>query len=175
MHHSAHPLSTFASGLRQTVRYFSAEHGASAAGSLHQLVMLHRFTRRKLQRPGTATEDRNTTKGRTGTINPNDRQLAPLKEHTAKFGHESSRRAHTSTATLHARQKHLAPTTQTHGPPGGASCITLHSHPRRVVTVCECRYCVAGLLMTECMRTHPCIHASYVWCLSRCILRFGCV
>ena len=27
---------------------------------------------------------------------------------------------------------------------------------------CECKYCVASLLMTECMRVHSCIHASCV-------------
>ena len=34
----------------------------------------------------------------------------------------------------------------------GASCIRFGSHPWRGVTVCECRYCVASLLMTGCIR-----------------------
>ena len=45
----------------------------------------------------------------------------------------------------------------------GASRITLHSHPRQVVTVCERTYCVAGLLFTGCMRPHPCAHSPCVW------------
>ena len=74
-------------------------------------------TRRKLQRPGTAKEGKNTEKERTATINQNDRQPAPLTHYTltstAKSTHESTRRTPTSTATLHTRQMHWAHTTQT--------------------------------------------------------------
>ena len=34
------------------------------------------------------------------------------------------------------------------------------------VTVCECRYLVAGLMITGCMRAHPCLHASCVCTLT---------
>ena len=66
-----------------------------------------RVTRRQLKRPGTAKEGRNTTKQRTTTIKPNDRQSAPLTdeapEPTAKSIHKSSHTTPTSTATLPAR------------------------------------------------------------------------
>ena len=67
----------------------------------HHLEVMHRIfcptvvTRRKLQRPGTAKEGRNTKKQRTSTVNPNDRRPAPLTDHapdsTANSTHDSSR------------------------------------------------------------------------------------
>ena len=73
-------------------------------------------TRRKLQRPGTAKEHRNTTKQRKATVNPYDRRQVSLSDHApdsaAESTHESSRIIATNTATLHARQMHLASTTQ---------------------------------------------------------------
>ena len=59
---------------------------------------------------------RNTTKRRTGTVNPNDRQPAPLTDQApetiAKSTHVPSRITPASTATLHTRQMRLASTTQ---------------------------------------------------------------
>ena len=79
---------------------------------------LRRGTRRKPQRLGTAKAGRSTTKPRIATINPILRQPAPLtdqtQDSTAKSNHKFSRRTPTTTATLHARQMHLAHTTQTH-------------------------------------------------------------
>ena len=41
---------------------------------------------------------------------------------------------------------------------------------------CECRCCVAGLLMTGCMRAHACIHALYMCVLTNLTrLGFSCV
>ena len=78
---------------------------------------VHGVTQRELQRPGTATEGRRTTRERIATSNPNDRQLAPLTDQalgsTAKSTQESSRVTLPSAATPHACQVHLASSTQT--------------------------------------------------------------
>ena len=45
---------------------------------------------------------------------------------------------------------------------GGASCLPLHPHLRRVVTVYVCRYWVVIRMLTGCVRPRPCVRETCV-------------